>query len=263
MTVAGSRVKHLPGVRVIPMKRKLMWAWGAVLGMLALAAAVGSVWARQASGRRAEKDGNAAVRRPRMERVSGGDAADRALLFARPERAGRPAPSLASDKNQEMDRLLNRRAIPADYAATMRALHGGAGQDGLTRNFAVQHLGLHVQELVRRGTYDPRAPEAARVRAVLDAAARATGSPVAGPALLALAELAAADPRVDAAGLDARLAACAGDAAASVPTRVIAVQLCGARRVRAARAALRAILADPSSGTVLRLSARRALALLE
>lgn len=32
MTVAGSRVKHLPGVRVIPRKRKLMWAWGAVLG---------------------------------------------------------------------------------------------------------------------------------------------------------------------------------------------------------------------------------------
>lgn len=28
MTVAGSRVKHLPGVRVVSMKRKLMWAWG-------------------------------------------------------------------------------------------------------------------------------------------------------------------------------------------------------------------------------------------
>lgn len=45
MTVAGSRVKRLPGVRVIPRKRKLMWAWGAVLGVLAPAVAVGSVWA--------------------------------------------------------------------------------------------------------------------------------------------------------------------------------------------------------------------------
>lgn len=50
MTVAGSRVKHLPGVRVVSMKRKLMWAWGAVLGVLALAVAVGSVWAWQTSG---------------------------------------------------------------------------------------------------------------------------------------------------------------------------------------------------------------------
>lgn len=50
MTVVGSRVKHLPGVRVIPMKRKLMWAWGAVLGVLAPAVAVGSVWAWQTSG---------------------------------------------------------------------------------------------------------------------------------------------------------------------------------------------------------------------
>lgn len=50
MTVACSRVKHLLGVRVIPMKRKLMWAWGAVLGVLALAVAVGSVWAWLTSG---------------------------------------------------------------------------------------------------------------------------------------------------------------------------------------------------------------------
>ena len=242
---------------------RLMWTWGAVLGVMALAVVGGGVWAWHASGRRTGEDRADVVLRPRMERVSGGDAADRALLFAQPEGRGCPAPSLASDKNQEMDRLLNQRAIPADYAATMRTLHDSADQDDLTRNFAVQHLGLHVQEQVRRGTYDPHAPEAARVRATLDAAARATASPVAGPAFLALAELAAVDPRVDAADLDARLAACAGDASANAPTRVIAVQLCGTRRVPAARAALRSILADPSSGTVLRLSAQRALALLE
>ena len=197
-----------------------MWMLGAVLGVMALAVVVGGVWTWHASGRRTREDRADVVLRPRMERVSGGDAADRALLFAQPEGRGCPAPSLASDKNQEMDRLLNQRAIPADYAATMRTLHDSADQDDLTRNFAVQHLGLHVQEQVRRGTYDPHAPEAARVRATLDASANA-------------------------------------------PTRVIAVQLCGTRRVPAARAALRSILADPSSGTVLRLSAQRALALLE
>ena len=51
-----------------------------------------------------------------------------------------------------------------------------------------------------------------------------------------------------------------GHASANVPTRVIAVQLCGARRLAAARTALEAILADPNSGTVLKLAARKALA---
>ena len=45
----------------------------------------------------------------------------------------------------------------------------------------------------------------------------------------------------------------------NVPTRIIAVQLCGARRLAAARPALEAILADLKSGTVLKLAARRAL----
>ena len=57
-----------------------MWMLGAVLGVLALAVAVGGVWAWQASGRRTREDRADVVHRPRMERVSGGDAADRALL---------------------------------------------------------------------------------------------------------------------------------------------------------------------------------------
>ena len=198
------------------------------------------------------------VKQPRIEKIADGESADRSLLAAKPADRGVSAPELASEKNQEMDRLLGRRTIPADYAATMRALHGDSKQDDLTRNFAVQHLGLHVQELLRRGTYDPGTPEAAQVRATLESASRETASSVAGPAFLALADLAAVDPHVDAAALDARLAACAGDASAHVPTRVIAVQLCGTRRVRAAIPALDAILADSSAGTVLRLSARRA-----
>ena len=75
MTVAGSRVKHLPGVRVIPRKRKRMWAWGAVLGVLAFAMVVGDVWTWHASGRRTREDRADVVLRPRMERVSGGEAA--------------------------------------------------------------------------------------------------------------------------------------------------------------------------------------------
>ncbi len=197
--------------------------------------------------------------RPLMAKVADGEVSDRALLFSGVEGKVMSAPELASEKNQEMDRLLGRRTIPSDYTATMRTLHGDHGQDVLTRNFAIQHLGLHVQEMLRRGTYDPNTSEAAQVRATLEAAAGETASSVAGPAFLALADLAEVDPHVDAVALDAHLAACAGDTAAHVPTRVIAVQLCGTRRIRAARPALQAILADPSAGTVLKLSAHRAM----
>lgn len=217
-----------------------------------------TIWRVNPQGRDGTIHTSPQICHPQMEKIADGESADRSLLAAKPADRGVSAPELASEKNQEMDRMLGRRTIPADYAATMRALHGDSKQDDLTRNFAVQHLGLHVQELLRRGTYDPNTPEAAQVRATLDAAARETTSSVAGPAFLALADLAAVDPHVDAAALDARLAACAGDASAHVPTRVIAVQLCGTRRVRAAIPALEAILADSSAGTVLKLSARRA-----
>ena len=170
------------------------------------------------------------------------------------------APSQASEKNQAMDRLMaGRDMAPEDFSALMRRLHADGKQDELTRNFAVQHLGLYVQRRIRLGEYDPKSREALEIRSTLEAAAGETHSTVASPAFKALAELAAVDPAVVEGGLDARLVACAGDASANVPTRVIAVQLCGARRLAAARPALKAILSDPKSGTVLKLAARRAL----
>ena len=171
------------------------------------------------------------------------------------------APSRASEKNQAMDRLMaGSDMAPEDFSSLMRRLHTDGKQDELTRNFAVQHLGLYVQRRVRLGEYDPNSREALEIRSTLEAAADETHSTVAGPAFKALAELAAVDPAVVEGGLDARLVSCAGDNSANVPTRVIAVQLCGARRLAAARPALEAILADPNSGTVLKLAARKALA---
>ena len=64
-----------------------------------------------------------------MEKIADGESADRSLLAAKPADRGVSAPELASEKNQEMDRMLGRRTIPADYAATMRALHGDSKQD--------------------------------------------------------------------------------------------------------------------------------------
>ncbi|MCR5750424.1 MAG: hypothetical protein K6G91_00545 [Kiritimatiellae bacterium] len=66
----------------------------------------------------------------------------------------------ASEKNQLMDALLNQPTIPADYGATMIALFRDEGQDVVTRDFAVQHIGLYAQALNRRGRYDPDSRDA-------------------------------------------------------------------------------------------------------
>ena len=78
----------------------------------------------------------------------------------------------ASDKNQVMDELLNQDQIPADYGTQMVALFRDKGQDVLTRDFAVQHIGLYAQALNRRGVYDPASADSRSLRAALFDAAR-------------------------------------------------------------------------------------------
>ena len=144
----------------------------------------------------------------------------------------------ASDKNQVMDELLNQDQIPADYGTQMVALFRDRGQDVLTRDFAVQHIGLYAQAL------NP----AAETRTIVAAAA-----------FRALADMAAFDPHIDSRRLDARLAACAGDSSAALASRVMAVHLCGERRVKSAIPALEKICAAPGTSEILRRSAGCAL----
>ena len=73
----------------------------------------------------------------------------------------------ASDKNQVMDELLNQDQIPDDYGTQMVALFRDKGQDVLTRDFAVQHIGLYAQALNRRGAYDPESAAARSLRVAL------------------------------------------------------------------------------------------------
>lgn len=182
--------------------------------------------------------------------------ADRSAIAARTG----GSPSAASDRDLAMSRL-RRAAGPADgFGALMRSIHADGGRDERTRNFAVQHLGLHAQELHRRGAYDPRSREAAEIRATLESAIMETTNTVAAPAFRALADLSAFDSEVDAELLERRLVACVADRSASLPARVMAAQVCGERRVSAARDALSRLCADSSTPHVLRLAARRALA---
>ena len=51
-----------------------------------------------------------------MEKIADGESADRSLLAAKPADRGVSAPELASEKNQEMDRMLVRRIIPTACA---------------------------------------------------------------------------------------------------------------------------------------------------
>jgi hypothetical protein len=191
------------------------------------------------------------------------DDASRKLAATQPNEA--PMEDLAdaaSDKNQVMDELLNQDQIPADYGTQMVALFRDKGQDALTRDFAVQHIGLYAQALNRRGVYDPASTEARTLRLALDEASTETKTIIAAAAFRALADMAAFDPRVDARRLDSRLAACAGDASAAPASCVMAVHLCGERRVQSARRALEAILADNGAPEILRRSARHALGLI-
>ena len=97
----------------------------------------------------------------------------------------------ASDKNQVMDELLNQPDIPSDYGETMVSLYRDRGQDVLTRDFAVQHIGLYAQALNRRGVYDPESATARSLRVALFDAAAETRTIVAAAAFRALADMAA------------------------------------------------------------------------
>lgn len=166
---------------------------------------------------------------------------------------------LASEKNQVMDELLNQPQIPSDYADLMIGLYRDKSQDVLTRDFAVQHIGLYAQALERRGEYDAEAAESRSLRAALFDAAGETRSIVAAAALRALADMSEFDSRIDARRLNSLLSRCAADSSSAPAARAMAVQLCGERRVSAARSALESIRDDGSAPEVLRSSARCAL----
>ena len=155
--------------------------------------------------------------------------------------------------NDVMDEMLNRSEIPADYAETMVALFRDKSRGDVVRDFAVQHMGLYAETLKMRGKYDADSSESATLRdALWDAAA----------AFRALADMAAFDPRVDASRLDNRLASCVADGAASPAARVMAAQLCGERRIAAAKPALARLAADRRESEPLRLAAANSARLL-
>ena len=166
---------------------------------------------------------------------------------------------LAAEKSQLMDDLLDGEPIPSDYGQVMVGLFRDLSQDVYTRDFAVQHIGLYAEVLHRRGTYDPSSPEAAQLRKALSAAADETRTIIAAAAFRALDDLAAFDPHIDARRLDSRLVACAADAKASPAARVMAVQLCGERRISSSHSLLKRLADDPKESTVVRKSAFRAL----
>ena len=170
---------------------------------------------------------------------------------------------LASEKNQVMDELLNQPQIPSDYADVMIGLYRDKSQDVLTRDFAVQHIGLYAQALARRGEYDADNAESRKLRSALFDAAGETRTIIAAAAFRALADMSEFDSRVDARRLDALISRCAADSSSAPAARAMAVQLCGERRVSSARSALDAICADDSAPEVLRRSALYSMSCIE
>lgn len=187
------------------------------------------------------------------------------MSFLRTEEKAIPEISiaeLASEKNQVMDELLNQPQIPSDYGDVMIELYRDKSQDVLTRDFAVQHIGLYAQALARRGGYDADAAESRKLRAALFDAAGETRTIIAAAAFRALADMSEFDSRIDARRLNSLLSRCAADSSSAPAARAMAVQLCGERCVKLSRPALESIRSDPTAPEILRRSANYSLALI-
>lgn len=167
----------------------------------------------------------------------------------------------ASDLNQVMDALLDQPEIPADYGRTMVSIFRDRYRGVLERGFAVQHIGLYAAALKRRGVYDPA--ESSSLRAALWDASCERDSGVGAAALRALADIEEFDPNVDAGRLNSILVECAVDQGSAPAVRIMAVQLCGERTVRAVRPALESILSDGAAPETLRRSAQYALSRID
>ena len=172
------------------------------------------------------------------------------------------APTVASLKNQVMDKLLEQQTLPADYSEEMIGLYRNRSNDRLLRNFAVQHLDRYASALAIRGGYDATSGDAVKIRSTMDAASRETESSIGGTALLGLERLSQLDPKIDRAAIATRAASCAANASTHLQTRIAAVQLCGEMQIKSSVSTLRALADDQSANTVLRLSAKHSLSLL-
>ena len=188
-------------------------------------------------------------------------ASDAIADFADDNRGGDDSETL-SELNQLMDELLDLPTIPSDYGETMAALYRDKAQDDITRDFAVQHIGLYAQALNRSGAYDPDSEDARQCRAALLDAAGETRTIIAAAAFRALSDVSAFDPLIDGKRLDAMLVSCASDTEADPAARVMAVQLCGERGVASALPALKGILDDAAAPAPLRRAAKWSLSRL-
>ena len=169
------------------------------------------------------------------------------------------ASQIASDKNQVMDRLLSQPQIPTDYSETMIALFRDSSQDVVTRDFAVQHIGLYAQALNRRGQYDPKSAEAEKCRSALFDAASETETIVAAAAFRALSDVSEFDSSINVRRLNNALVRCASDESAPLAARIMAVQLCGERMVKESKESLRPIASSSSAPKPLRLAAKHSI----
>ena len=188
-------------------------------------------------------------------------ASDAIADFADANRGGNDGETF-SKLNQLMDELLALPVIPADYGETMVALYRDGTQDILTRDFAVQHIGLYAQALNRSGAYDPDSDDARQCRTALLDAAGETRTIIAAAAFRALSDVSAFDPHIDGKRLDAMLVSCASDTEAAPAARVMAAQLCGERGVVSSRAMLEEVLSDAAAPAPLRRAAKWSLSRL-
>ncbi len=149
-----------------------------------------------------------------------------------------------SELNQAMDDLLSGPEIPSDYGSVMVEWYRDTSRGVIVRDFAVQHIGLYAQALNRNRMFSTDSFDAENCRRALFDAARETDSIIAAAAFRALSDISEFDNCVDSKSLDAMLVSCIGEKKACDAARVMAVQLCGERRIASSKSAIEVLLAD-------------------
>ena len=155
-------------------------------------------------------------------------------------------------KNDLIDVLECREAMPPAFTDALVEMFRNTSQDQVTRDYAIQHLTTWYERIGKK-----RPQEAQVIRSTLEAAINETNS-VAGTALLGMHRLSKNDSRFNPALVDETAAFFAASPHRDAPTRISSIQVCAERQLKSVIPIVKE-LSQTSTNVALRISAISAL----
>jgi hypothetical protein len=136
-------------------------------------------------------------------------------------------------KNELMDALCAMNPPPVGLGEVLAQIYNDNGQNGVLRDYAVQHLATYAEQL--EGSTDQAAiEERQKVRSTLWEALNETGDSIAGTALLGLKRLRDEGAQIDENRLKEKALEMANDNAAGELTHITAYQVCAQLNIQSA-----------------------------